>query len=119
MFFLKSNVLRVLALIFLAGLVSCVKDVDFDQAGDIALTPEIQTDLVIFEVDEKDFTDPKTSEQKKILRDTVRLEFLDDSYIQENLQSVEFSFRYHNNFPKSIFKRSIYFKWPPGKIFFV
>ncbi len=101
MYFSKLNVLRVLAFLVSMGLVSCVKDVDFDQAGNISLNPEIQTDLVIFDVNEKDFFDQQTSLQKKILRDTVRLEFLDDSYIQDNLQSVEFSFRYNNNFTQS------------------
>lgn len=87
--------------IFALGMTSCVKDVDFDQAGDIALTPEIQSDLLIFEIDEKDFIDVNTGEVKKIIRDTVRLEFLDDDYIQNGLQSVEFSFRYRNSFPQS------------------
>ena len=83
------------------GMFSCVKDVDFDQAEDIALQPRLQVDLLIFDIDESDFVDPKTQELKTVVRDTVRLEFLDDDYIQKNLQEVEFSFRYINSFPQA------------------
>jgi hypothetical protein len=38
---------------------------------------------------------------RAVIRDTVRLEFLDDSYIQKDLQEVEFSFRYTNTFPQT------------------
>lgn len=83
------------------GSVSCIKDVDFDQAGDITMQPEIQTDLLIFEIDQKDFIDPVTNRLRQVIRDTVRLEFLDDSYIQDDLEKVEFSFKYRNTFPQS------------------
>ncbi|UJH89762.1 hypothetical protein LZ575_11960 [Antarcticibacterium sp. 1MA-6-2] len=83
------------------GMLSCVKDVDFDQAEDIALEPKLQVDLLIFDVDEVDFVDPITSQLRTVIRDTVRLEFLDDDYIQDNLQQVEFRFKYKNSFPQA------------------
>jgi hypothetical protein len=42
-------------LFFVLAITSCVKDVDFDQAGDISLKPKIQSDLLIFNVDPQDF----------------------------------------------------------------
>ena len=89
------------AFLIFMGSVSCIKDVDFDQAGDITMQPEIQTDLLIFEIDQKDFIDPVTNRLRQVIRDTVRLEFLDDSYIQNDLEQVEFSFKYRNTFPQS------------------
>lgn len=99
-----------LALIFIlaTGLFSCVKDVDFDQAGDISLQPEIQADLLIFEIDQRDFIDPDTNRQRLTIRDTVRLEFLDDDYVQKDLEKVAFSFKFRNTFPQ-IFSNRILF----------
>ncbi len=94
---LQSLVLFLIAL----GTISCVKDVDLDQAKDIGLKPKLQIDLLIFDVNEADFVDTLTNQQKTIIRDTVRLEFLDDSYIQDDLMEVEFSFKYINTFSRS------------------
>lgn len=102
--------LLIMFLFFLAaaGVSSCVKDVDLNQTENIRLKPKIQTDLLIFDVDEGDFVDSISKELKTVIRDTVRLEFLDDDYIQENLQEVAFSFQYINHFPFS-FNSNIYF----------
>ncbi|HSI70116.1 MAG TPA: hypothetical protein VK941_07775 [Gillisia sp.] len=88
-------------LFFVLVITSCVKDVDFDQAGDISLKPKLQADLLIFTVEPQDFQDINTGSFRAVIRDTVRLEFLDDSYIQKDLQEVEFSFRYINTFPQT------------------
>jgi len=98
---LKTLLQTLLLILFVLGSVSCVKDVDLDQAKDISLKPKLQIDLLIFDVDDADFVDSLTNQQKTILRDTVRLEFLDDSYIQEDLIEVEFSFKYINSFSQS------------------
>lgn len=100
MFFYKYFKSATLVLIAF-GMLSCVKDVDFDQAGNIALEPKLQIDLLIFDVDEVDFIHPDTGQLRTIIRDTVRLEFLDDDYIQDNLQRVEFRFKYRNSFPQA------------------
>lgn len=98
MFSLRTYI-PAMMLFFVLGISSCVKDVDFDQAGDISLKPKIQADLLIFNVESRDFKDETTGQFKSVLRDTVRLEFLDDDYIQKDLEEVEFSFRYTNTFP--------------------
>ncbi len=98
---LVHHIRTALAVLFACWMTSCVKDVDLDQAGNITLQPEIQADLLIFEIDQKEFTEPKTNIFSNVIRDTVRLEFLDDSYIQNDLAKVEFSFRYRNSFPQS------------------
>lgn len=100
MFFYKYSKSAALALVVF-GMLSCVKDVDFDQAGNIALEPKLQVDLIIFDVDESDFIDPEDNQLKTVLRDTVRLEFLDDDYIQKNLQRVEFRFKYKNSYSQA------------------
>lgn len=103
--YLSKILPRALILLILTGFTSCVKDVDFDQAGDISLQPEIQASLLIFEVDQRDFIDPDTNLQRLIIRDTVRLEFLDDDYIQKDLEKVEFKFKFRNSFPQTFSNR--------------
>lgn len=93
--------------LIIIGAISCVKDVDLDQTDEISLQPKMQVDLLIFDVDEVDFIDPETTALRTVIKDTVRLEFLDDSYIQDDLDKVEFSFKYSNTFPQD-FNTTIY-----------
>ena len=99
--FLKSILQISFLFLFSLGSISCVKDVDLNQAKDISLKPKLQIDLLIFDVTEADFVDSLTNQKKNIIRDTVRLEFLDDSYVQDDLVEVEFSFKYINTFSQS------------------
>lgn len=107
MFFLQ--LIRVLLLLIIAsGLNSCVKDIDLNQAENITLRPDLQVDLLILNVKGSDFTNPDSGIPRTIIRDTVRLEFLDDDYIQEDLRQVELRFRFTNTFSNS-FSSNIYF----------
>ena len=55
---MKRNLLRPLVVLFLSLLVvACVKDTDFDQAEDIALTPVVELDLIYFDIDAGEFYD--------------------------------------------------------------
>lgn len=87
--------------ILILSSVGCVKDIDLDQGEEISLRPDIKTDLLIYDVNENDFLDPETKEVKNVVRDTVRLEFLDDDYIQNDLTSLELYFRHQNSFPQA------------------
>ncbi len=100
MSFVKLLKTPTLLLLFSVVLLSCVKGVDLDQTEEIALTPDLQVSLLVFDVTNVDFKDKDTDEFTPIIRDTVRLEFLDDSYIQDDLVTVEFSFKYTNSFPQ-------------------
>lgn len=95
-------------------LLGCVRDIDFYRAEDISLSPDLQVDLLIYDVTHKDFINPETKEFRSIIRDTVRLEFLDDDYIQNDLREVEFSFRHINTFSQT-FTHRIKFLAPNGR----
>lgn len=114
MFFLKFLRLP-LALFIALTFGSCVKDVDFDKAGEISLRPAIRTDLLFFELAQDNFVSPATGQFSPIVRDTVRLEFLDDFYIQKDLEQVELNFKYANTFPQS-FRNKISFLAPNGRV---
>lgn len=106
--YLRKRIPLALVFLLVIGLSSCVKDIDFDQAGDITMQPEINASILIFEIDQRDFVDPETKIERLIIRDTVRLDFLDDDYIQKDLEKVEFSFKYKNTFPQAFSNRILF-----------
>ncbi|AVR44168.1 hypothetical protein C7S20_02185 [Christiangramia fulva] len=90
------------------SLSSCFKDVDFGQAQDILLKPDIDVDLLVYQLNENDFIDSRDQSFTPVIRDTVRLEFLNDDYVQKSLQYAEFRFK-HTNFFSQPIKSSIKF----------
>ncbi len=99
---MKLNLWLPFAMICCLGtLVSCVKDTDFDQADEIALTPIIELDLIFFTLTAPDFFDPITQTPRFTVVDTTEIKFLDDSGIQENLKRAEFLFSFTNSIPRS------------------
>jgi hypothetical protein len=79
---------------------SCIKDTDFEQADDIAVTPVVELNLIHFKVSGGDFFDSITSTPILTLRDTTELRFLDDQEIQESLLRAEFFFSFTNSIPR-------------------
>lgn len=98
MIFYLKPVRLFLSVLFIVFVCSCVSDVDFDQASEISLRPKIEMSLLHFEITEEDWIDPATNELGTILRDTVRLAFLDDDYIQKDLVRLDLNFRHSNSF---------------------
>lgn len=93
--------LKILLIGFLLSLAfsSCFADVDFGQSENITLEPDLEVDLLYYKLNELDFLDSETNEYSSTIRDTVRLEFLDDDYIQDGLVYAAFRFRHENRFP--------------------
>lgn len=83
-------------------LTSCFKDVDFSETDEIMISPDLEVDVIYYQLNQDDFFDSDTGEYVAIIRDTVRLEYLDDSYIQDGLKHAEFRFRHENTFPNEI-----------------
>lgn len=97
-FLTKFTSLTIVSCLFLG----CAKDIDLGQREDISLSPDLQIDLLIYDIDQSQFEDPGSGNLKTRISDTVRLEFLDDDYVQEDLSLVEFYFRHINTFPREI-----------------
>lgn len=79
---------------------SCVKDVDIDQFEEIVIPPSATIDLVYFDLGFGDFTD--SSGSAKSAKDELRLEFLDDDYIQTGLKSAEFNVVFTNTLDQAL-----------------
>lgn len=80
---------------------ACIKDTDFDQAEDIALTPVIELDLIYFNLRAEQFFDTINSNPILTVRDTTEIRFLDDSTLQESLKRAELYFKFTNSIPRS------------------
>lgn len=81
--------------------IACIKDTDFDQAEDIALTPVIELDLIYFDLNANDFYDTINSRPIPTLRDTTIIRFLDDSTLHESLKRAEFYFKFTNSISRN------------------
>ncbi|MBZ0327530.1 MAG: hypothetical protein K8F54_08010 [Altibacter sp.] len=98
---MKKNLTIPFVVVFISLLFfSCIKDTDFDQADDIAVTPVIELNLIHFNVTGGDFFDTITSTPILTLRDTTEIRFLDDQEIQESLKRAEFYFKFTNSIPR-------------------
>lgn len=77
-------------------LMSCVKDVDFEQAEDLLVTPTFEISLVRFNEDANSFIDDSGVEQT-VIRDSVRIEIFNDGFVVDNLRRAEFLFETTNS----------------------
>jgi len=79
---------------------ACIKDTDFDQAEDIALTPIVELDLIYFNLRADQFYDTINANPVLTVTDTTEIKFLDDSSLQESLKRAEFYFKFTNSIPR-------------------
>jgi len=80
---------------------SCVRDTDFNQAEDVALTPIIELDLISFNLSANNFYDSINSNPILSVTDTTEIRFLNDGELQDRLQKAEFYFKFTNSIPRN------------------
>ena len=80
---------------------SCVKNTDFDQADAIAFTPEIEANLIYFNLSADNFFDATTNTPNYTIRDTTDLEFLDSEEITGSIKRIEFFFDFNNSIQRT------------------
>ena len=88
--------------------VSCVSDVDFDQTQDVVFNQTVDASLIFFTIDTADFENVNTEDAIITVRDSTRLEFLDDTFIRENLIEVTLDFQVDNTFGQSLVNRATF-----------
>ena len=81
--------------------ISCVKDLDFEQAEDVVLTPTYEVDFVYFKVDTNRFADfdidPTIFIPEVIVNDTLDYDLLGTDFVVDNLERVELTFEFRNS----------------------
>ncbi|WP_438425213.1 hypothetical protein [Aquimarina macrocephali] len=84
----------------LMPLISCVKDVDFDQTEDVVLTPVYEVDFVYSRFDTNQFIDsninPAIVVPEVIVNDTLSYDLLGTDFVVDNLGRVELTFEFRN-----------------------
>lgn len=85
---------------------SCVNDVDFDQTQDVVFNQTVDASLIFFTINTSDLENVNTEEAVITVRDTTRLEFLNDDFIRENLLEVVLDFQVDNTFGQSLVNRA-------------
>ncbi|WP_299119700.1 hypothetical protein [uncultured Winogradskyella sp.] len=98
---LKINGKAILCtIILLISLLSCVKDVDFDQANDFSLTPALEASIVYTEVEASQFS--LNGVEIEIIRDSIaNIEIFEEQFVKDNLIRAEFIFEATNTIPRT------------------
>ena len=94
----KIPVLITGIILLLLGGVSCVKDVDFDQADDVKVEPVYELDFVYAKIRTPKFTNPIDDTFAKVLRDTLQDEFFSGD-IGDKLLKAELFVSLENSIP--------------------
>ncbi len=80
--------------------VSCVKDVDFDQAEDVVLTPVYEIDFIYSRIDTGEFIDldldPSIVIPSVTESDTLNYDLFGTDFVIDHLERVELSFEFSN-----------------------
>ena len=88
---------RLIILFFLlTTIVSCIKNVDFDQANDITITPVVKSTLIHFDITESNFN---TTNYKT---DISEFQIFENGVAQHNTVKMDFLFDMENTFNKDI-----------------
>jgi hypothetical protein len=87
---------RILPLVFLFLITSCVEDLDFEQAEALAISPVLEASLLFFDFQASSFDDP-TGTENLIVRDELEFDFFNEEFIRDNLARAEFFFEITNS----------------------
>jgi len=79
---------------------SCVKNIDFDQAEGVVLTPTLESSLLFFEEPAITFVDNSGAEISTIT-DSVIIEIFSDEFVKDNLQKAILQFEGTNSINRS------------------
>ncbi|MEM6720485.1 MAG: hypothetical protein AAF611_14255 [Bacteroidota bacterium] len=79
---------------------SCVEDVDFDQAQDIAVSPIVESSLIFFDFPASQFSEP-TGTAIVVESDELELDLFGDQFFRDNLTRCEFFFEVTNSIDRN------------------
>ncbi|WP_025743971.1 hypothetical protein [Aquimarina pacifica] len=98
----KNKPITWLCMLCLALLsISCVEDVDLNQANDIVLTPVYEADFVYSKLNTEEFIDFDIDlgiiVPEIVVNDTLDYDILSSSFAVDNLEKVELYFEFYNS----------------------
>lgn len=91
---------QIFPILFLLLITSCVKDVDFEQAEDLSITPVLEASLLFFDFSAPEFQEP-TGTALVIEQDALELDIFNDEFLRDNLVRAEFFFEVTNSIDRT------------------
>ncbi|UNZ00393.1 hypothetical protein MQE36_08645 [Zhouia spongiae] len=91
--------IRIVICLFLLLLVSCVKDVDFDQVDNIRLTPVFEGSFVYFDIEANQFVE--NGQEMISAGDLVKMDAVSESFSVNNLVRADFHFQFTNTISRN------------------
>ncbi len=97
---MQKHIIKYSFLIIIAclSLFSCVKEVDFDQADDIEISPVMESSLIFFEGQANNFLLNGT--EIISIKDSLSINFFNSEFIVDNLIKADFEFEAINSINK-------------------
>lgn len=91
---------KIIPLLLLFMITSCVKDVDFEQAEDFSISPVLESSLIFFDFPASEFEEP-TGTAIVTVGDDLELDVFNDEFLRDNLIKAEFFFEITNSIDRS------------------
>lgn len=92
----KTTLNLVLGLCIILCFNACIKDVNFDQAEDLSISPALEVSIIHFEEPAGTFVD-EFGDELTTIRDSVNIEIFSDEFVVDNLIKADFLFQTTNN----------------------
>lgn len=83
--------------ICLSLFISCGSDVDFNQTENIRPTPIFESSLMFSNLEALDFIDDTTQQERLVLIDTTRLEYINSDFFVNQILKTELTFLFSNS----------------------
>ena len=98
---MENNIFKLFSLLtFTLLCVSCFEVTDFNQANDVVVSPEIELDLIFFNLEASKFYDYTNNTEILVVQDTTDLNFLGGDDISNILKGADFFFEFTNSIPR-------------------
>jgi len=98
---METNIFKLFFLLTYTLLcVSCFEDTDFNQANELVVRPEIELDLIYFNLEASKFYDYTNNTEILVIKDTTDLDFLGGNDITDILKGADFFFEFTNSIPR-------------------
>lgn len=91
---------QIFPILLLLIVTSCVKDVDFEQADDLLISPVLESSLIFFDFPASEFEEP-TGTAIVVVQDELELDIFNDEFLRDNLIKAEFFFEVTNSIDRS------------------
>ncbi|WP_406684804.1 hypothetical protein N1F78_03530 [Seonamhaeicola sp. MEBiC1930] len=85
-------------LLSLFFIISCTKEVDFNQISDIEISPVVESSLIFFTASANDFI--QNNQEVSLSPDFIEVDVFNNSFVNDNVNKVDLVFETENTLPR-------------------